>query len=110
MDLMGWPTDRLTLRAINPTDPRAGRHEKQLKGSLTEITKGNVLLHAYLHRLAIPKRFNKASRGSPSLFFSCFCSTGQSRGRAEPVFLLCFGVFFFKFFFNFWSFLHAHAR
>lgn len=36
------------------------RHEKLLKGSLAEgVTKGNVLLHAYLYRLKIPKRFNK---------------------------------------------------
>lgn len=47
---------RRLVTALGPTRLVKPKHEKHLK-ALAEVTKGNVLLHAYLYRLDIPPRF-----------------------------------------------------
>ena len=54
------PPPPLTHPPTNQTPaPQKIRHEKHLKASAWEVNKGNTLLHAYLYRLPVPKRFNK---------------------------------------------------
>jgi len=47
--------------ALGPTRLIKPKHEKHIK-ALAEVTKGNVLLHAYLYRLEIPPRFRQNLR------------------------------------------------
>eukprot|EP00624_Nannochloropsis_granulata_P006862 evm.model.NODE_5287_length_31514_cov_28.831980.10 len=49
------------VAALGPTRLVKPKHEKHLK-ALAEVTKGNVLLHAYLYRLEIPPRFHENLR------------------------------------------------